>query len=157
MTIKTPMFQLVELIIPATVTGFNQFTYFQQQPQLQSTSANQTVYVKAIETYSVQALTTSPLTSGSPVASEANIANGVLVLNIAGTLKFQNIPLADLNRIIQSPGAACPGVYDLFQFRNLWEIDWTKSYVTTVAAPINPPFSYLFGVHYGYEPDPQVY
>ncbi len=151
------MFQLVELIIPATVTGYNQFTYFQQQPQLQSTSANQTVYVKAIETLSVQALTTSPLTSGSPVASEANIANGVLVLNIAGTLKFQNIPLAILNRVIQSPGAACPGVFDLFQLRNVWEIDWTKSYVTTVGPPVNPPFSYIFGVHYSYEPDPNIY
>ncbi len=148
---------MVELIIPATVVGFNQFTYFQQQPQLQSTSANQTVYIKAIETFSVQALTTSPLTGGSPVASEANIANGVLVLNIAGTLKFQNIPLAILNRIIQSPGAACPGVFDLFQLRNVWEVDWTKSYVTTVNAPVGAPFSYLFGVHYSYEPDPQIF
>lgn len=148
---------MVELIIPATVTGFNQATYFNQQPQLQSTSANQTVYVKAIETFSVQALTTSPLTSGSPVASEVNIQNGVLVLNIAGTLKFQNIPLAILNRVIQSPGAACPSVFDLFQLRNIWEIDWTKSYVTTVAAPTNPPFSYLFGVHYSYDPDPLIF
>ena len=144
---------MVELIIPATVTGFGQFTYFQQQPQLQSTTGNQTVYVKAIETFSVQALTTSPVTANSPVASEANIANAVLVLNIAGTLKFQNIPLAIMNRVIQSPGAACPGVYDLFQLRNIWEIDWTKSYVTTVAPPIAAPFSYLFGVHYSYEPD----
>lgn len=153
MTIKTPMFQLVELIIPATATGFNQFTYFQQQPQLQSTDQNQTVYIKGIETFSVQALTTSPITSGSPVASEANIQNGVLVLNIAGTLKFQNIPLAILNRVIQSPGAACPAVFDLFQLKNIFKVDWTKSYVTTVGAPINPPFSYLFGVHYSYDPD----
>ncbi len=147
------MFQLVELIIPATATGFNQFTYFQQQPQLQSTDQNQTVYIKAIETFSVQALTTSPITSGSPVASEANIQNGVLVLNIAGTLKFQNIPLAILNRVVQSPGAACPSVYDLFQLKNIYKVDWTKSYVTTVGAPLNPPFSYLFGVHYSYDPD----
>lgn len=157
MTIKTPMFQLVELIISATVTGNNQFTYFQQQPQLQSTSANQTVYVKAIEVISSQALTLSPLTAGSPVANEAAIMNGVLVLNIAGTLKFQNIPLALLNRIIQSPGAACPGVFDLFQLRNTWAVDWTKSYVTTVGTPIGAPFSYLFGVHYSYEPDPEVF
>ena len=153
MTIKTPKFQLVELIIPAAVTGFGQFTYFQQQPQLQSTQGNQTVFVKAIETFSVQAIPFSPLTASSPVASEANIANGVLVINIAGTLEFQNIPLAILNRVIQSPGAACPGVYDLFQLRNCWEIDWTKSYVTTVSPPIGAPFSYLFGVHYSYEPD----
>lgn len=147
------MFQIVELIIPATVTTANQFTYFQQQPQLQSVMGNQTVYIKAIETFSVQALTTSPITTNSPVASEANIANAVLVLNIAGTLKFQMIPLAIMNRVLQSPGAACPGVVDLFQLRNIWEIDWTKSYVTTVGVPIAPPFSYLFGVHYSYEPD----
>jgi hypothetical protein len=153
MTIKTPMFQLVELIIPATVNGFNQFTYFQQQPQLQSTSGNQTVYVKGIDVLSNQALTTSPLTAGSPVAGPGDIANGVLVINIAGTLKFQNIPLALMNRVVQSPGIACPSVYDLFQLRNIWEIDWTKSYVTTVAPPAAPPFSYLFGVHYSYEPD----
>jgi hypothetical protein len=157
MTIKTPMFQLVELIIPATVVGNNNFNYFQQQPQLQSTMGHQTVYIKAIETFSVQAIPTSPITTGSPVASEANLANGVLVLNIAGTLKFQNIPLAILNRVIQSPGAACPGVYDLFQVRNVFEVDWTKSYVTTVAAPIAPPFSYLFGVHYSYEPEQYEY
>lgn len=151
------MFQIVELIIPATVTGFNQFTYFQQQPQLQSTTGNQTVYIKAIETFSIQALTTSPVTAASPVASEANIANGVLTLNIKGTLKFQSIPLAILNRVIQSPGAACPSVYDLFQLKNIFEVDWTKSYVQTVAAPTGAPFSYLFGVHYSYEPDPEYF
>lgn len=145
---------MVELIIPASVAGFNQATYFNQQPQLQSTTANQTVYVKAIDVITNQALSYSPLTSGSPVASPAEIQNAVLVLNIAGTLKFQNIPLALMNRVIQSPGAACPGVFDLFQFREMWEVDWTKSYVTTVGTPIAPPFSYLFGVHYGYNPDP---
>lgn len=153
MTIKTPMFQLVELIIPATVVGFNQFTYFNQQPQLQSISGSQTVYIKGLEVFSNQALTTSPLTAASPVAAPADIANGVLVLNIAGTLKFQNLPLAILNRVIQSPGVACPSVYDLFQLRNIWEVDWTKSYVTTVAPPTSLPFSYIFGVHYSYEPD----
>jgi hypothetical protein len=157
MTIKTPMFQMVELIIPATATGFNQFTYFQQQPQLQSMTNNQTVYVLAIETYSVQALTFSPVTSGSPVATEVNIQNAVLTLNIAGTLKFQSIPLADLNRIIQSPGVACPGVYDLFQLRNIFEVDWTKSYVQTVGPPTAPPFSYLFGVHYSYDPPHDIF
>ena len=153
MTIKSPMFQLVELIIPATVTGFNQFTYFQQQPQLQSTTGNQTVYIKAIDVIMNQALAFSPLTAGSPVAAPSDIANGVLVLNIAGTLKFQNIPLALMNRVIQSPGLACPGVFDLFQFKRMWEVDWTKSYVTTVSAPLAAPFSYLFGIHYSYEPD----
>jgi hypothetical protein len=153
MTIKTPMFQLVELIIPATVTGFNQTTYFQQQPQLQSITGSRTVYIKAIDVITNQALAFSPLTSGSPVASPADIQNGVLVLNIAGTLMFQNIPLALMNRVIQSPGAACPSVYDLFQLKNIWEVDWTKSYVTTVNAPTDNPFSYLFGIHYSYEPD----
>ena len=154
MTIKTPMFQLIELIIPATVTGFNQFTYFQQQPQLQSTTGNQTVYIKGIDILSNQALSFSPLTAGSPVAAPADLANAVLVLNIAGTLKFQNIPLSLMNRVIQSPGAACSSVYDLFQLWNIWEVDWTKSYVTTVSPPAGTlPFSYIFGIHYSYEPD----
>jgi hypothetical protein len=149
MTIKTPMFQMVELIIPATITGMNAFTYFQQQPQLQSMTNNQTVYVRAIETFSVDTLTTSPLTTGSPVATNANIQNATLVLNIAGTLKFQNIPLGILNRNILSN----PAVFDLFQLKNIFEVDWTKSYVTTVGVPIDAPFSYLFGVHYSYSPD----
>lgn len=144
---------MVELIIGTAVAGFNQTTYFQQQPQLQSITGSRTVFIKAVETYSNQALSFSPITSGSPVASAADLQNAVLTLNIAGTLKFQMIPLANLNRIIQSPGQACPGVYDLFQLRNTWEVDWTKSYVTTVSGPTDAPFSYLFGVHYSYEPD----
>jgi len=144
---------MVELVIGTNVTGQNAFTYFQQQPQLQSTTDNQTVYVKAIETFSIQALAVSPITTGNAVASEAAIQNAVLTLNIAGTLEFQSIPLAILNRIIQSPGAACPGVYDLFQLKNTFKVDWTKSYVQTLAAPVGAPFSYLFGVHYSYEPD----
>lgn len=153
MTIKTPNFQIVELVIPTTIVGANNSIYFQQQPQLQSTDGHQIVYIKAIETYSDQAVTNSPITTNNPVASADNIKNAVLVLNLGGTLRYQMIPLASMNRILQSPGAACPGVIDLFMLRNAFNVDWTKSYVTCVQQPINPPFSFLFGVHYSYEPD----
>ncbi len=40
-----------------------------------------------------------------------------------------------------------------FCLRNQWSIDWTKSYVQVITAPVNLPMTYIFGVHYDYEPD----
>lgn len=151
---RTKRFQLVELIIAATVAGNNQQVYFQNQPQLQSVLGDRTIYIKAIQTYSDQALALSPLTSGSAVATAGDIANGVLTLCVKGEESLRQIPLADLNRIFSDTGAAfAPYNWEPFYLKNLFEVDWTKSYVTLVATPAAAPFSYLFGVHYDYEPD----
>jgi hypothetical protein len=151
---KTTKFQLVELIIPATVTAAMQTTYFQQQPQLQSISGDRPVYIQAIETYTDGQLKGSPVTSGNAVAAPGDIENAVLVLNIAGTLDFNQVPLVDLMRLQNDTGAAfVPFSRQLFLLNNIYAVDWTKSYVQTILAPITePPFSYIFGVHYSYSP-----
>ena len=87
--------QLIELIIPAGYAA-NQFFYFQNQPQLQSVRGDRMVYIQAISVYNSNHLTASPLTAGNNVASPTDITNGVLTLNVAGTLLYQQIPLVDL-------------------------------------------------------------
>jgi hypothetical protein len=151
---RASKFQLVELIIPATVTGAMQQTYFQQQPQLQSISGDRQVYVQAIETYTSGQLKGSPLTSGNAVAAPGDIENAVLVLNIAGTLDFNQVPLVDLMRIQNDTGAAfVPFSRMLFELKDIYQVDWTKSYIQTIIAPITtPPFSYILGVYYSYSP-----
>jgi hypothetical protein len=151
---RTKRFQLVELIVTATIVGNNQNVYFQNQPQLQSVLGDRTIYIKKIETYTNKALALSPLTSGNGVATPADIINGVLTLCVKGEEQLRQIPLADLNRVFADTGAAfAPFVWEGFYVKNLYEVDWTKSYVTLVATPAAAPFSYLFGVHYDYEPD----
>lgn len=150
---KYPNSQLVELIVPATATGKNNQIYFQNQPQLQSISSNKKVYVLGIETYSSLHMSGSPLTSGNTVASPADIINATLTINVAGTLKFQNIPLADLVRIWAeglTPDGSATNVHtdEVYEFVDLWQVDWTKSYVTLINAPGDAPFSYLFNVYY---------
>lgn len=143
--------QLIELIIPAGYAA-NQFFYFQNQPQLQSVRGDRMVYIQAISVYNSNHLTASPLTAGNNVASPTDITNGVLTLNVAGTLLYQQIPLVDLVRTaVDNQTAAAVGNarnHDLFLFRDLFEVDWTKSYVQTLTTIADGPFSYLFNVHY---------
>ena len=156
MDFKTPLFQLVELKIVAGIAGSLQPVYFQQQPQLQSMTGNQKVYVRAIETYTSGMLKGSPLTAGNAVAAPADIENAVLVLNSAGRLNFNQIPLVDLVRVqTDTGGSYVPFSRSLFMFKDLWEVDWTKSYVQLIVTPgssgtTEAPFSYIFGVHYEY-------
>ena len=151
------MFQLVELIVgPSGVApAANSSTYLQQQPQLQSYLNGNVVYVKAIETFSDQAITTSPLTSGNPVATAADIAAATLTLVVKGWESIKQVPLAMLNRMYSDTGAGFVpfNQTQLFLLKDVFEIDWGKSYVTTQTAGATVPFSFLFGVHYSYEPD----
>ena len=149
---KTKRFQLVELVIPATVVGNNQQTYFQNQPQLQSISGDRRIYVKKITAYTDESVNSSPLTSGNPIATAADLINGVLVLSAQGENAFNMIPLSDLSDIAGA-ASATPYKYFPFLLKNTWRLDWTKSYVQTETAPASAPFSYLFGVSYDYEPD----
>jgi hypothetical protein len=146
-------FQLVELIVGTGVTGNNQDVAFQQQTQLQSTGLQgQKVYIEAIETYSSTALAVSPLTSGNPIASPADIANATLTLVEASDKEVKkDIPLANLNRTWATAGAFVPPYQPLFTFFDTWAISWTKCYVTLVATAPVRPFSYLFGVYYSYQ------
>lgn len=148
---------MVELIVGAAVTAMNPI-YFQNQPQLQSVQGDKQVWIQAIETYSNQAVLSSPLTAGNAVATPRDIKNGVLVINVAGTDQYRYMPLAILNRVLPDNTTAAnfvPSVYDLFLFADLYKVDWTKSYVQVTTTPSALPFSYLFGVYYYFYPSDQ--
>lgn len=145
---------MVELIVGAGVTAMNPI-YFQNQPQLQSVLGDKEVWIEAIETFSNQAILSSPLTAGNAVATPRDIRNGVLVINVAGTDMYRYIPLAVLNRVLPDGTTAAnvaPSVFDLFLLADLYKVDWTKSYVQVTTTPSALPFSYLFGVYYYFFP-----
>ncbi len=151
----TPRFQLVELQIPATQIQAGQIT-FAQVPQLQSFyDTNYLVYALAIDIYSSDTLTNSPFNSNLPVATANDLKNATLTLVRIGDEAHKEVPLAQFSRFT-SPGSATPHTYEPFLLPDEWQIDWTKSYVHLIQAPVStPPFSYLFGVHYSYYPTPQ--
>lgn len=143
---------MVELIVPASITGTNSQVYFQNQPQLQSISGKERIYIKSIEAYTSDTLTGSPLSNGNRMATAADIINATLVLSIMGKNAVNLIPLSDLCKVT-APGTFTPNNFMPFCLRNQWSIDWTKSYVQIINAPLNLPMTYDFGVHYDYEPD----
>lgn len=145
-------FQLVELVVNAV--GINLQVYFQQQPQLQSTTGSQNVWIKGIEVFSSAALPFSPITTANPVATPADITNATLTIVESGTENKKQIPLARLNRSYAQAPTFVPYPPPLFRFKNLYTVDWTKCYLTMVqASTTGTPFSYLFGVYYDYQPD----
>lgn len=154
MQFKSKYFQLVNLIIPVTVSSQILDTNFQQQPQLQSITGDKSIYIKAIEAYSSADVLIDPLSS-NVVAAAADLANGVLTFRMKGTDLIRQIPLSRLRAL----ASGAPANYFQWLFKNNYEIDWTNSRVTTLLVPgvgagtTAPPFSYLFGVHYDYEPD----
>jgi hypothetical protein len=148
---KAPKFQLVEVAINNPVTGQLQTFNFGQQPQLQSISGDKQVYIKSIEAYTSDMIAMSPITPQNQVVSAADIPNSVLILSVAGILEFNQLPLS---RLVDIQGTISPSSFWPYLFRNLFQIDWTKSQVQIILPPATPtPFSYLFGVVYDYVPD----
>lgn len=150
---KTKREQIVELLIPATITGNNQQTYFQNQPQLQSVTGDRRVYIKSIEAYTDENLIGSPLSNGVNMATAADLQNAVLVLSIEGENQINMIPLSSLSSIYSSAATTTPVNYQRFLLKNQFRVDWSKSYVQTIQAPGSVPFTYVFRVDYDYEPD----
>lgn len=144
MNAKTTKYQLVELQVPATAVAGSRI-YFQDQPQLRSQSGT-AVYIESIETFADRALTASPF-SPNTTATAADLTNGILVLNVKGYEDLQGIPLAVLNRVIPDQNNYAPAAWSLFELNDLYQVDWTKSYVQMVGA-ISGAVSYLFGVRY---------
>lgn len=144
---RTKRYELVELQVPANTSGTK--VQFTDIPQLR-TQTNQTITIQAIETFSNQAVTTSP--TGIAVATPTQIKSAFLVLNVQGEENIFRIPLPQLNRVIPDQITAAnyvPSVDQLQQFEMLQMVDWTKSYVQFATAPNNvSAFSFLFGVHY---------
>lgn len=151
---RAKRFEMVELQIPTTVTGVNAQINFQQQPQLQSQYADKRIYVKAIEAYTDDIISGNPITSNFAVATAADLQNAVLVLSIQGENQIHNIPLSRL--VAQFTQSFTPANLQPLFLRNQWRVDWTKSYIQTLAAPA-APFSYLLGVYYDYYPDNEDY
>lgn len=150
MNFKAQNSQLIELIVGANIVSANAQIFFQNQPQLQSISGDRKIYIKGIELFSSEMLSVSPLTSGNAVATPAQIINGTMSINVFGTLSFNYIPLVSLVRIWSAAGTT-PHQWDLFQFKGLYQVDWTKTYVTLGNAPAGTPYSYLFNVFYDYD------
>ena len=151
---RTKFFELVELIVPVGVVDPNSQVFFQQQPQLQSISGDRQIYIKGVEVFSNAALPFSPLTSGNPVAAPADLENTTITFVVDGTELLKRIPLTLMNRVYASAGTFVPFPPQLFMLKNNCQIAWTKTYVTLVQAPVTAvPYSYLFGVHYDFEPD----
>ena len=152
---RAPKSQLIELIMPANAAAF-QPVYFNNQPQLQSIMGDRAVYIVGMETYSSLHMDGSPITSGSPMAVPDDLRNGTLTLNVAGSLDYQQIPLVTLNRTWQDSNAALEAAGyanshsgDLFLFEDLYQVDWTKSYVQSILTPPRGvSFSYIFNVYY---------
>lgn len=143
---------LAEIQIPAAAQAGKNFQ-FRSQQQLQTVTGDQRVIVEAMETYSSAALTRSPLTSTLPVAAAADILNATLTLQFGTFQGIAQYPLASLCRIIPNPNSYTPAVFDLTLFRDMYKIDWTKSYITLVQnAPTVTAFAYCFNVYYDYLP-----
>jgi hypothetical protein len=126
---------------------------FQDQKQLQSYLGGQTVYVKKLELYSDQALAFSPLTTTNVNATATNIINATVTLRVKGRLRFDNIPLARLNEIWADTANFVPYTNADFLLEDVFEVDWTQSYVTLLATPGAVPFSFVFGVAYSELPN----
>lgn len=143
---------LAEIVIPANAQAGKTFT-FKSQQQLQTVMGDQRVIVEAMETYSSSALSKSPITSTNVVAAAADIQNAVLTLQFGTFQGIAQFPLASLCRIIPNSSSYTPAVFDLVLFREMYKIDWTKSYITLVSnAPTTSTFSYVFNVFYDYLP-----
>lgn len=151
---RIPRSTLIEVIIPATVTGSLQKTKFQFEGQLFSTGkkGKGPVYIKGMEAYSNELITSSPFTGGVPVASPTDIVNGLVTLSAQNDLVFDQVPIADMVRL-RSGLTSTVGSVDLFRIDDWQDIDWTKCFITTIQAPLGPlPFSYVFNVYYDYKP-----
>lgn len=149
--IKAPKFQLAEVKIAVAPTGNLQSFAFEQQPQLQSISGDKQVYIKAMSVYTADEMVISPLSPQNGTMQSGDIPKALLILSVAGVLEFLQLPLVELHKF---QGTTAPSQFWPYAFRNLYQIDWTKSQVQFAVPPVTPvPFSVLFGIIYDYLPD----
>ena len=146
----TKRYQFVEVNIPAAVAAGGK-VFIKDQPQLR-TQTDQLVIIEAMETYDIAALAVSP--AGVPMPSTANLANTILVLNIAGYDNMQYIPFTVMNALASSD-TAVQRVWNTqgkFLFDQLWQVDWTKSYLQFGAAQAGG-ISFGLGIYYRVVPN----
>ena len=157
-----PNYTLVECIINPSTGNTTYKNPFPQVKELQNRK------VVAIETYSAQDFTFSPISSSNPVIPQSVFQTAFLTLYRASTPEIRNggrlvfpaqqegnyydqIPLSSLRRVAnmdQTSGNVTSAASQLFRTKPA-EMTWTKSYVTaTPPVAISSPVSSLFGVHY---------
>jgi hypothetical protein len=146
--IRTKQWQLVELQVNTNL-GAGQRLYFQDQAQLRS-QQGQNVFIAAMCVFVASTVPNSFLSS-LVVGTIAENQNAALVLNVSGREREQLIPLVELINL-EAPGTFEPFNRDLFLFDDLYNVDWTKSYVQVAAATTTAPFAFLFGVWYDWYP-----
>ena len=134
MALNLKMYQAVE--IPINSTSLTRF-YYQDQPQLRNAAIN------AIELYSANTISATPLTGSTPTAS-ADVKKASLVLYSGDLQVVWNIPLFSLNRISNGTD---PYVFELPSVQGI-VISWVKSYVQFATAPSSSTTALAFGVYY---------
>lgn len=149
--LKARRFQLIEAKVTAQQN--NAPWSFNQQPLLQSVTGGQMVLVESIRVYANNAIGGSPFTPGNAMPTAADIQNTTLTLSVLGSFRFLNVPLAEFNPIWSDSAAYVPFNLNPPLFCNLWGIDWTQSYITTVVAAHAANVSFMFGVYYMYSTD----
>lgn len=143
----------IEVVVPVGTAGNNIRIPFLNQPQLQTISNDRQIWLQGIQALSSDTIAGSPITSGNPAATAADILNATLVLKSLGEDRYNQLPLSRLCMI--QTVSFTPWNWQGFYFRNALNVDWQKSYVQILTPPAGPlPFSYIFSVDYKYTPDP---
>lgn len=149
---KTTRFQMIEIPVPAAGVGVNGKVPIQDQPQLR-TQTDQVVVIQSLQSFDVVAVPKAP--SGATAPSVSQMQNAYLVLNIYGYENLQYIPLNLLNNIKSSDTSVQRFFTDrLFELNQQFRVDWTKSFILTMAAiGASSGVSFLLGVNYYVMPD----
>lgn len=151
MQIKAPNFDLVECKIGGAPVGQMQTFTFDSQPQLQSITGSQQVFIKSIQVYTQDMLARSPMTPQNVTLLTADMNLAILNISVAGVFRFNKVPFVELNKF---NGTTAPSQFWMFALRNLWQVDWTKTQIQFVLPPTTPvPFSVVLGVTYDGVPD----
>lgn len=153
----TPNVQLIECIIAPSGGTTQQKNPFGTQQQLQNRK------VIAIETFSNQDVTNSPITTANPVIPANVFQNSFLTMYTAAIppahgiaeqkegLYFDQLPLSMFRRQYNAdatPLNVTSGGGELFRIRPT-EMSWTKTYVSIpTPIPISQAYSMLLLVHY---------
>jgi hypothetical protein len=137
-------YELVELVITVAQLGQTKFP-FQDIPQLRS-DVTKDIIVRALETYTVDSITTD--FNGVIPITAVDLEKAFLTLYVEGEESTFRLPLVKLHNVWTNAVPQPPATWELNQFENL-QIDWTKSYISTgVPFASVTQFSILLGVTY---------
>lgn len=133
-------FQMVELIVPPASLGP---VTFDDQAQLRN-QADQRVWVKNIELFTVTTYANSQKTNSIPGFPVADVPKGVLLLTVNGVIKINKIPLVKLIRANDQTNAYQPWITE---FNTLENVQWDEcAVVFSSATSNNAPVVMGFGV-----------